>query len=80
METDWKTLLPACFGAVDCKFALHPYDRQNARELLVAAGRAGVTWKELEQAARQFLTDRQVSEAHLEEQIALMRDARSYLD
>jgi hypothetical protein len=74
----WKDYLAASFGAADRRFAGHPNERENARRMLLEAGIARVTFAEIEREARSLLMG--CSTAHVEEQLARLRSAASYLD
>lgn len=77
---EWKDLMPACFGLVDRKFALHAMERANARVMLAAAWRAGALWAEVETAARDFLIGKGAPEQHIQEQLRVMARTESYFD
>ena len=73
----WQDMLPGSFGMADKRFGGHATDRAAAREMLAAAFKANAHWKEVEAEARRFLS--QCKPEHVEEQIKLMRDVKSYL-
>ena len=54
----WSEILPRCFGLVDGKFAGHPNERANARELRKQLVNANVERSEVEKSARAVLEQR----------------------
>ena len=77
---DWKKLIPGCFGAVDCIFAMHPLDHQRAQELLVAAIKQKVSASEYRKAIKDFLISEGCSPEHIKEQLTQVMSLRRYFN
>lgn len=73
------SLIQSCFGMTDRTYGGHQLERKNARDMLEAASREGVTWHQIEDAARDFLQREGKSAEHIERQIASMRKTEHLL-
>jgi hypothetical protein len=45
---DWKDRVPGCFGSADVLFAVHPLDKERAKEAIKEAKQAGATRDDFE--------------------------------
>ena len=75
-KQDWKKRLPACFGAMDLKFALHPADEARARAMMSDAFSAGASIDDVLSAIRDYLHGKGAKPEHIEKQIHYARTLR----
>lgn len=66
---DFRSKIPASFGAQDCIFAGHPSDAENAVNLLKVCFEQDVPLKELLVAVEDYLRKQRVSEDIISEQL-----------
>ena len=71
-------LIATSYGSEDCIFAGHELDRQRALESLTAADDEGVGFAEFLEKHRQYLTNRQCSLEHIEEQLQRVQSLDLY--
>lgn len=70
---DWRSKLPACFGAVDQIFASHPADRARAVDMMREAFNSGASVDDVLSAIREHLISKGAGEEHTEEQLQQAR-------
>ena len=66
---DWKKRLPRCFGILDDKFALHPFDLERAKNMIALAFEAGASQDDICDAITEYLTSKGRPQSHINEQI-----------
>lgn len=74
-----QTLIEKSYGEHDAIFALHPKDRERALQSLIVADEQGIGFSEFLEKHRTFLKEFGVSDKHIEEQLARVKDLTSYL-
>lgn len=76
---NWKDKIPGSFGSVDKKFAGHALDSERAAELLEAANKADVGFKEYLTEIENWLKSVGCSDAHIQEEMKKVKDISRYL-
>jgi len=76
----FKEKIPGCFGSADKKFAGHYNDVDRAKNMLIEALQETQSWKEFENAIREYLSKEKCSTKHIDEQIERVRETRSYFN
>ena len=78
----WESKISGTFGSVDKEFAGHLEDIKRAQKLLMQAFAEGVGWTEyvntIEQWLRDHVTDAQLNEELIKEQMANVKSLARY--
>lgn len=72
-QNTWRDRLPACFGVVDLKFALHPLDERRAKEMIREARESGASTEEILSAIQDYLSSMQARQDHIDEEMLYAR-------
>jgi len=75
----WKNNIPGSFGDTDADFAMHFYDEERAKKLLISAIEAGVSKEEYVEAIKTYLIEKNCNKDHIEKQLKKVIDLGSYL-
>lgn len=71
--TDWIRLIGGGFAHMSAPFAIHPLDRDRAKEYRKAAGAAGLTWAEICSHFEAYADEEGWSSAKRSEELARVR-------
>tara|TARA_R100000005_G_scaffold95741_3_gene78503 strand:- start:1683 stop:1922 length:240 start_codon:yes stop_codon:yes gene_type:complete len=69
--SNWKEMVPGCFGETDKIFAEHPLDEDRAFELLKVCRDQSIGWAALEREFQSFLSG--LDPSHVSRQITKAR-------
>lgn len=75
----WKDRIPGAFGCADKQFSGHAYDSERAAELLVAANKENVGYRDYLAGIEDWLRSEGCSQQHINQEMAKVKDISSYL-
>lgn len=76
---NWKDKISGAFGNTDRKFAGHANDSERAAELLEAANKDGVGFRDYLAGIKAWLKSQNCSHKHIEQEMEKVKDVSSYL-